>query len=342
MSKPSISFLPLGANLFEYTVGSIPLVLSLPNQQAYTSTTNPAFFGETIGRVANRTKSGLLNLNNKTYQLPKNNGPNSLHGGHKGWGKQLWSGPFPENRRGAEGVRFELTSKDGDSGYPGTVLAKAWYIARETANAVELEVEYECAFASSSSETGQQGEAVSETAINMTNHTAFSIGPVPAKGTSRSIDGTQVTLFTDLRQEVGDEAIPTGNVTKHPGVKVGEPITLGPAEPKFDDCFVLPLDPASVPLDTRGGEMRKLASFWHPETKVRFEVESTEPAFQFYTGEFIDLEYEGEVFKKRAGFCVEASRYIDAAGKKEWEGMVKVKRGEVWGSRTIYRAWREE
>ncbi|KAF4556203.1 Aldose 1-epimerase-like protein 2 [Elsinoe fawcettii] len=340
---PQISFLPLGANLFEYTVANIPLVLSLPQQSAYTATGNPAYFGETIGRVANRTKSGLLHLNGQTYQLPKNNGPNSLHGGHNGWGKQLWKGPFPENRRGTEGVRFELTSKDGDEGYPGTVLAKAWYLAREKGGKTELEVEYECTFADKEAEKGQKGEEVRETAVNMTNHTAFSIGPAGGKGESRSLEGMEVTLFTDLRQEVDGEAIPTGNITAHEKVKVGEAIKLGKTEPVFDDCFVLrDVDPSKVSLDTREGEMKKLASFWHPETKIRFEVESTEPAFQFYTGEFIDLEYEGQVFKKRAGFCVEASRYIDAAGKKEWAPQVTMKRGDVWGSRTIYRAWKDE
>ncbi|PSK53945.1 Bifunctional protein gal10 [Elsinoe australis] len=342
-NKPTLSFLPLGANLFEYTVGGIPLVLSLPNQKAYTATGNPAYFGETIGRVANRIKSASINLNSTTYSLRANNGPNTLHGGPGGWGKQLWSGPHPENRGGHEAVRFELTSPDGDESFPGTIIAKAWYIARQNAQGqTELEVEYEARFASDEVETGKQGENVTETAVNITNHTAFSLGPVAPKGQSRSLKGTRATLYTDLRQEVDGEAIPTGKITKHPLVQVGKEIELGASEPVFDDSFVIVDKPESVPLDTRKGELRKLVSFHHPETKVRFEVESTEPAFQFYTGEFIDLEYEGEKFAKRSGFCVEAQRYIDAAGKKEWEGMVKLKRGQVWGSRTIYRAWKDE
>ncbi|PNS21290.1 Bifunctional protein gal10 [Sphaceloma murrayae] len=358
---PEISFLPLGANLFSFTVSSIPLVLSLPSQPAYTKTTNPAYFGETIGRVANRIRAARINLNNTTYPLAANNGPNTLHGGPQGWGKQLWSGPFLESRRGTEAVRFELTSPDGDEGFPGTLLAKTWYLARTNdAGQTELEVEYEARFADDTAvEKGQQGESVTETAVNMTNHTAFSIGPVSpssssSSSSSRSIAGTRVVLSTNLRQEVDDQAIPTGSITPHPAVTVGEEIVLGPTDPVFDDCFVLgDIDPKTVPLDTRSGDMRRLVSFWHPDTKIRFEVESTEPAFQFYTGEFIDLEYEEEeeeeekggqkhVFNKRAGFCVEASRYIDAAGKAEWEGMVKMKRGQVWGSRTIYRAWKDE
>lgn len=341
-SQDDISFLPLGANLHTFTVSGLPLVISLPDQPAYTATGNPAYFGETIGRLANRIKDGRLHLNGTEYNLTKNNGPNTLHGGPKGWGKQLWSGPHPENRDGKESVRFELTSPDGDEGFPATVVAKTWYTAfKDDSGATNLEVEYEVHFPTDGPKVGKKGEQLDETIVNVTNHTAFSIAPDAPKGQSRNIAGTRVKLFTDKYQVVNSALTPTGEIGTHPIAKAGQEVELGSSSPKFDECFVLSdVDPSTVPLDTRQGQLRKLVAFSHPETKMNFEAWSTEPAFQFYTGEYIDLSYEGHVYKPHSGFCVEASRYIDAANNEKWKGQVLLKRGETWGSKTVYKAWK--
>ena len=45
--------------------------------------TKDAYLGALVGRTANRIGKGKFTLNDKTYTLPINNGPNSLHGGIK-------------------------------------------------------------------------------------------------------------------------------------------------------------------------------------------------------------------------------------------------------------------
>jgi len=107
-------------------------------------------------------------------------------------------------------------------------------------------------------------------------------------------------------------------------------------------------EPETIPTDTRGRPLRLNASFYHPDTHAHLEVLSTEPAFQFYTGKFIDVpeikDHNGEVLVPkriaRAGFCVEPSRYVNAVNTPEWKSMVTVKTGEKFGSKIVFRAWK--
>jgi aldose 1-epimerase len=169
-------FLPLGAIIQSFLVGKTNIVQSFPKQSLYVSHNAP-FFGETIGRVANRLSNAKINsLNGKSYQLAANNGVNALHGGPVGWGKKVWEGPTPVGIRAVEGlqgarleggesVEFKLRSEDGDEGYPGTVDVSVVYTAgtqREGGKEVRvLGIEYEVKLV---------GDEVEETVVNVTNH----------------------------------------------------------------------------------------------------------------------------------------------------------------------------
>lgn len=156
-----------------------------------------------------------------------------------------------------------------------------------------------------------------------------------------TIEGTQATVYTNMHQVVDETSIPTGEISAYPGIPANEEFTLGPKEPDPDHCFIMNTDPASVPLDTRKEPMKKLCSFYHPATKLHLEALSTEPAFQFYTGRFVDVpEMDGMPARgPRSGMCLEASRYVNAINVPEWRHMVVLRKGQLFGSRTIYRAW---
>jgi aldose 1-epimerase len=161
----SFTFLPQGAIIQEFKVGGRNIVQGFPSAASYKSEHSP-FFGETIGRVANRVSGAKINsLNGKSYALAANNGPNSLHGGVAGWGKWDFEGPTPVQRNGREAVLFKYLSKDGEEGYPGTVELRTWYIAGldkdEGVEKTSLEIEYEVELV---------GDEVEETAVAVTNH----------------------------------------------------------------------------------------------------------------------------------------------------------------------------
>ncbi|KAL2163254.1 hypothetical protein VTH06DRAFT_5310 [Thermothelomyces fergusii] len=341
MADAPVAFLPLGAIIQEFRVGGLNIVQGFPEQSQYESYNFP-YFGETIGRVANRIKGAQLNSLNggRSYKLAANNGPNNLHGGVVGWGKKIWNGPTPvgvrqipgiEGLDGGESVKFSLVSQDGDEGFPGTVEASVVYtVGKQVQDGKEVLVlgfEYEAELVG----------GADETVINMTNHSYFNLTGGP------SIEGTVVTLATNSYLPVDDGGIPTDGPKPFGKVEVTKPFTLGAQEPDIDDCFIVNEASNTIPIDTRSNPLTKLVSAYHPESKIHLEVLSTEPAFQFYTGKYIDVpEVAGVPARKaRSGFCVEPSRWVNACNVDEWKSQMLLKKGEKYGARIVYRAWKE-
>lgn len=137
-----------------------------------------------------------------------------------------------------------------------------------------------------------------------------------------------------MYQVKDDNNIPTGEMEQFPGVVAGEEFTLGSSEPAIDHCFVTDTDPQTVTLDTRERPMKKLCELHHPSTKLHLEALSTEPAFQFYTGEYVNVAAVDGMPARgpRSGLCIEASRYTNAINNEDWRHMVLLKRGLIYVS----------
>ena len=156
-----------------------------------------------------------------------------------------------------------------------------------------------------------------------------------------TIAGTEVTLITNKVQVVDDGGIPTGPIQEYPGITSNQAFKLGEKEPDIDDCFVVNTDSASIPIDTRNEPLQKVASFYHPDTKIHLEISTTEPGFQFYTGKYIDVPAVDGLPARaaRSGFCVEPSRYVNAINIPEYKSQMVLKKGEKYGSKIVYRGW---
>jgi len=161
-----------------------------------------------------------------------------------------------------------------------------------------------------------------------------------------TIAGTTVQLHTAEKQDVNEAKIPTGTTSSHPDIRLFTPsmplsITLGETTPIFDHCFILPDDPEPT-IDTRKYPLRDCAHLFNEDTRVNLLVSTTEPCFQFYTGDGINVKAKGEdgqLFGPRAGFCVETGRPINAVNDTETKKWVILKEGEIYGSYTSYTAW---
>jgi aldose 1-epimerase len=155
-----------------------------------------------------------------------------------------------------------------------------------------------------------------------------------------SIGGTKAQLCTRRYLPINQNNIPTGTIDDFP-IDVTKKSDLNETTIVIDNCFVLnsTTDPSKVPLDTRKHPLELLGFFHHPESGIHLEVFSTEPAFQFYTGDHIDV-FGNPHYAARAGFCVEPGRFINAVNQPAWRGMSLLKKGEVYGSKIVYEAWK--
>ncbi|KAG5995502.1 hypothetical protein E4U52_008231 [Claviceps spartinae] len=339
MADQPCTFLRLGAIIQSIKVNDTNIVLGFPNEQKYAQHNSP-HFGETIGRVANRIRGARLNdVNGKSYPLVANDGPNTLHGGIRGWGKRTWIGPMlisdrevpgVANLQDSETVVFSLISEDGDEGFPGKVEAQVTYttgtqIDENGKKIVILGIEYEAELV----------DGADETPINLTNHSYFNLSG------DATIDGTVVKLSTNAQLPNDEQSIPTGPPVPHPDLDTTKPFTLTATGPKIDRCFTKVTDPASVSIDTRDQPLTLDLTASHPKTGIHLEVWSTEPSYQFYTGDFTNVPAVDGVSAKgpRSAFCCEPGRWINAVNVPEWKSMVMVKKGEKFGSRIVYKAW---
>ncbi|BDD60094.1 hypothetical protein MPDQ_005404 [Monascus purpureus] len=337
MAKSTFSVLPYGAILQGFRIGDRNIVLNFPTQELYERYNTP-YFGATIGRTANRIADGVLkDLNGRSYKLTTEPGQlHSLHGG-VGWSHRTWEGPHTVVRNGREALAFTYLSKDGEDGYPGTVEARVYYstsregedkgVGENGEGKTVLEIEFEAELV---------GDECEETVVSMTNHTYFNIGDGP------TIDGTEAMLKTDKYLPIDPTGIPLGSIETYEPIRVTRPFYLDATYPDIDDCFVMDDRPSTVPIDTRPLPLRLNAFFRHVRTDLRLEVFSTEPAFQFYTGKYIDVPAVDVAPDRQshAGFAVEPGRFTNAANVPEWKGMCVLKKGEVYGSKIVYKAWK--
>ncbi|HMP82173.1 MAG TPA: aldose epimerase family protein [Verrucomicrobiota bacterium] len=259
--------------------------------------TNSPYFGCLVGRYGNRIGGAKFTLNGQTYKLAANNGPNSLHGGVKGFDKVVWT----VVKSTGNSLTLRYLSKDGEEGFPGNLDVTAIY---KVTDDNELKVEF-------SATTDKP------TVCNLTHHSYFNLAG-QGKGT---ILDHQVQINSDKITPVNQDLITTGeyaDVTGTPfdfrkptavGARINDPDRQLQYGPGYDHNWVI-----QKPLGQYGWH----ATVYEPTTGRVMEVWSNEPGMQFYAGNFLDgtiIGKGGAVYPLRSGFCMEPQHYPDSPNK---------------------------
>lgn len=274
------------------------------------------YFGGLIGRYANRIANGEFKLDGKTYHLPKNDGPNTLHGGTKGFDKVVWDA---DTLSTPDGPALKLTylSKDGEQGFPGDLTATVVYTLQ---NNNELKIHY-------------TATTDKPTVVNLTFHGYFNLS---GQGNGNILN-EDMMINADKYTPVNSKLIPTGELKDVAGtpfdfrkpMAIGSRIKQTPAD-GYDHNFV---------LNDQNQGIRLAAKVYDPASKRVMEVYTDQPGVQFYTGNFLDGSLtgkDGKVYKKYYAFCLETQHYPDSPNEPKFPSTV-LNPGSTYSTTTMYK-----
>lgn len=283
------------------------------------------YMGATIGRYANRIANGKFTLDGHVYDLPKNNGPNTLHGGPEGFQEQVWQATEIQPT-GAVGVEMSYLSPNDQMGFPGDLVVTVRYTLD---NSNDLRIHY---------------SAVSDkdTVINLTNHTYFNLegaGSGPILNEVAMINANKFSPIDKTEIPLGAgrpvKGTPFGFTTPHTfGARIHAKTTqLMYAEPKdggYDHNWILNTD----------GNLNELAArVTDPKSGRELEVYTTEPGVQVYTSNFIRGKYKGKggkVYHHWGAFTMETQHYPDSPNHPSYP-TTELKAGQKFSSTTIFK-----
>jgi aldose 1-epimerase len=296
------------------------VVLGFDQSNQYFADPPPPFFGAIVGRYGNRIANGVFVLDLKKYPLAKNNGPNHLHGGNKGFDKVLWTVATRETLQGSA-VIFSRTSPDGEEGYPGNLAARVTYTLTEKN---ELIVDY-------------HATTDKPTVVNLTQHSYFNL----AGEGSGDILGHQLMLNADRYTPVDATLIPTGELAAVAGTPFDfrQPTAIGARIDQDDPQlkFGKGYDHNWV-LNRKGTRAELAARLTDPKSGRTLEISTTEPGIQFYTGNFLDGTIKGKhghVYGLRTGLCLETQHFPDSPNHKNFPS-TELRPGKAYDSRTVF------
>lgn len=283
--------------------------------------TRHTYWGQIVGRYANRIAGGRFTLDGKTYQLTQNDGANSLHGGADGFDRRMWE----IVEVGEASVSLQLVSPDGDQGYPGTLTVNVTYsMAAEGALTIDM-----------------QATTDAPTIVNLTNHALFDLAGKGAAG------GALTHRFTVPAQRftpVDQTLIPTGELASVDGTPFDfrSPRVLDEAVRDGNDRQIVigrGIDHNFILDAGRTAQPKLAARLEDPRSGRVLDVLTTEPGIQVYSGNFLDGTLIGKnrhLYRMGDGIALEPQLFPDTPNQPAF-GSARVDPGKPYHHRMVYR-----
>jgi len=284
------------------------VILGWDDVAGYESEDNQ-YFGCTTGRVCNRIAKGKFTLDGKEYELAINNEPNHLHGGvERSLDKVVWKAAPYSNERG-QGVRFTYTSPDGEEGYPGALNVTVNYFVSKGANNLTI---------------GYSAKTDAATPVNLTNHAYFNLG---GAGSETVLDH-MLALNAEQYTPVDDTLIPTGKIEPVADTVLDftKPKRIGARIESLTETAALGYDHNFVlkPQEDKTKPHNYAASLRHKESGRTLRIMTTEPAIQFYSGNFLKGQKGkgGKTYAHRSACCLETQHYPDSVNQPNFPNTI--------------------
>ncbi len=293
------------------------VVLGHPSIDDYLTSEEP-YFGAICGRTGNRIANGRFTLEGVEYQLAVNNGPNSLHGGIKGFNAVVWD----VKRVTDSSIELFYLSADGEECFPGNLSVTLTYTLTED-NALDIH------YRATTDKT---------TILNLTNHSYFNLS---GQGDD-SIGDHLLMLNANYYLPTDETAIPYGEAETVIGTPMDftEPHTLGERiNADFEQLtFGNGYDHTFVLTKSAPDEYTYVGICESPKTGIKMEMFTTEPGVQVYTGNWMTGNFaakNGNRYPRRSAVCFETQHFPDSINKPSYPSVI-LHPEEVFTSRTTY------
>ncbi len=259
-------------------------------------TKNGPYLGAAVGRYANRIGGAAFTLEGETYQVTKNNGENTLHGGREGFGVKVWE-PKVYKKEDAVGVKMTYLSVDGEEGFPGN-LETILYMELTSDNELKLRFE---------------ATTDKKTVVNLTNHSYFNLN-----GITGDVRDHELRIFADAITPTGSGQIPTGELMSVEGTAFDFQTSknLGTQLDALGEGF----DHNYVTKRENSTELKKIAIVKHPASGRVMSVFSTAPGVQLYTANHVRnfAGADGKTYQPHWALCLEPEGWPDSPNKPDF------------------------
>lgn len=275
-------------------------------------------FGSVVGRYANRIAKGKFTIDGVEYNTPLNNGPNTLHGGPKGWHSVVWDTEILKDSK-FPAVKFSYVSPDMEQGFPGKVNVSVTYTWTDN-NEIIMDYVY---------------STDKKTVVNVTNHAYFNLH---GAGNGDILDHV-LTLKASAFTPVDSVMIPTGEIRQVAGTPFDftTPHTIGERiNEKYDQLILGKGYDHNYLLDNKE---EVDVTVYEPVSGRVLEVITDQPGMQLYTGNFLDgtkTGHGGKILNFRSALCLESGHYPDSPNHPDFPTTI-INPGDTFKSTTIYR-----
>ena len=277
------------------------------------------YFGALIGRYANRISGGKFSIDGTEYTLALNNGANTLHGGAKGFDKNVWA---VEPSTSVAAAKLTYVSKDGEEGYPGKLNVDGHLHVQQ-----RQRVDHQLRGHHRQAERCEPHQPL-----------VFNL----AGDGSGSISDQILTINADKFTPVDAGGIPTGEIADVAGTPfdfrqatpIGARIRSGDQQIVFGRGY----DHNWV-INRSGDGMAPDARAYDPSTGRSLEISSDQPGLQFYTGNFLDsttVGAAGKQYRQGDAFCLETQHFPDSPNHPDFPTTL-LKPGETYKTTTVHK-----
>ena len=296
------------------------IVLGYDHIDKYLNNEGERYLGAVVGRCANRIAGGTFTLNDVTYELPKNDGQNTLHGGLIGADKMVWDVVSSNDSV----ITMHALFPDGMDGFPGNLdVTMSYTLTYDN----QLQIRY-------------KATTDAPTLCNFSHHSLFNL-----KGEGNgTILNHELQINSRYMTTIDEQLLTTGNFS---GVKntpfdfrekhlIDERINFVDEQianaKGYDHNWIIDKSTPS--------EYKWCATLTEPASRREMQVWSDQVGLQFYSGNFLNgkgIGKSGKPLAYREGLALETQFFPNAINHETLAPMPVLNQDEEYHQLCIYK-----